>query len=44
MGGVAKLNNVVDEFNARNQALHVELGSSPIIRVARTAAYRLKLR
>ncbi len=39
-----ELNSVVNELNEANQALHVELGHSPIIRIARAVARRLKLR
>ncbi len=39
-----QLDNTVTELNDLNQALHVELGRSPIIRIARAVARRLKLR
>lgn len=34
----------INELAIANQALHVELGRSPIIRIARAVARRLKLR
>lgn len=39
-----QLEGTVAELNDLNQALHVELGRSPIIRIARAVARRLKLR
>lgn len=39
-----ELRNVIDDLDARNQALLVELGRSPIIRAARAVARRLRLR
>ncbi|MDE0607868.1 MAG: hypothetical protein OXH78_12025 [Acidimicrobiaceae bacterium] len=38
------LDDTVTELNEANQTLHVELGRSPIIRIARAVARRLKLR
>ncbi|MDE0702018.1 MAG: hypothetical protein F4Y27_02045 [Acidimicrobiaceae bacterium] len=39
-----QLDSAVNELNDLNQALHVELGRSPLIRIARAVARRLKLR
>lgn len=39
-----ELDGAVNELDALNRALHVELGRSPIIRVARAVARRLKPR
>ena len=39
-----ELDNVVNELNEVNRALHAELGRSPMIRIARAVARRLKLR
>ena len=39
-----QLEGTVAELNDLNQALHVELGRSPIIRIARAVARLLKLR
>lgn len=39
-----QLEITVNELNDLNRALHVELGRSPIIRIARAVARRLRLR
>ena len=39
-----ELNNTIEQLNDHNHALEVELGRSPMIRIARAVARRLKLR